>query len=28
MQFLEVSAEDAKRITTYLEFEKARSEKI
>jgi PilZ domain len=28
MQFLEVNAEDAKRITTYLEFEKARSEKI
>ena len=28
MQFLEVNAEDNKRITTYLEFEKARSEKI
>jgi hypothetical protein len=28
MQFLDVNAEDAKRITTYLEFEKARSEKI
>jgi c-di-GMP-binding flagellar brake protein YcgR len=28
MQFLEVNAEDAKRITTYLEFEKQRSEKI
>ncbi len=28
MQFLEVNAEDAKRITAYLEFEKARSEKI
>jgi hypothetical protein len=28
MQFLEVNAEDSKRITTYLEFEKARSEKI
>ena len=28
MQFLQVNAEDAKRITTYLEFEKARSEKI
>ncbi len=28
MQFLEVSPEDAHRITTYLEFEKARSEKI
>lgn len=28
MQFIEVNAEDAKRITTYLEFEKARSEKI
>src|SRR5665213_3726307 len=26
MQFLEVNAEDAKRITTYLEFEKQRSE--
>jgi hypothetical protein len=26
MQFLQVSAEDAKRLTTYLEFEKARSE--
>jgi len=28
MQFLDVNAEDSKRITTYLEFEKARSEKI
>ncbi len=28
MQFLQVNAEDAKRITAYLEFEKARSEKI
>jgi hypothetical protein len=28
MQFLEVNAEDTHRITTYLEFEKARSEKI
>jgi hypothetical protein len=28
MQFLEVNAEDNKRITAYLEFEKARSEKI
>ena len=28
MQFLEVNAEDNKRITTYLEFETARSEKI
>jgi len=28
MQFLDVNAEDNKRITTYLEFEKARSEKI
>ena len=28
MQFLDVSPEDAKRITAYLEFEKARSEKI
>jgi c-di-GMP-binding flagellar brake protein YcgR len=28
MQFLEVNAEDNRRITTYLEFEKARSEKI
>jgi c-di-GMP-binding flagellar brake protein YcgR len=28
MQFLEVNAEDSKRITTYLEFEKQRSEKI
>ena len=28
MQFLEVNAEDNKRITTYLEFEKALSEKI
>ena len=28
MQFLDVNAEDLKRITTYLEFEKARSEKI
>ena len=28
MQFLEVSAEDNTRITTYLEFEKQRSEKI
>jgi c-di-GMP-binding flagellar brake protein YcgR len=27
MQFLEVNAEDKKRITTYLEFEKQRSEK-
>ena len=28
MQFLDVNAEDNKRITAYLEFEKARSEKI
>jgi hypothetical protein len=28
MQFLEVAAEDSKRLSTYLEFEKARSEKI
>ena len=28
MQFLEVNPEDSKRIQTYLEFEKARSEKI
>jgi hypothetical protein len=28
MQFLDVNVEDNKRITTYLEFEKARSEKI
>jgi hypothetical protein len=28
MQFLDVNAEDSKRITTYLEFEKQRSEKI
>jgi hypothetical protein len=28
MQFLDVSVEDNKRITAYLEFEKARSEKI
>ena len=28
IQFLDVNAEDAKRITAYLEFEKARSEKI
>jgi c-di-GMP-binding flagellar brake protein YcgR len=28
MQFLDVNAEDNRRITTYLEFEKARSEKI
>jgi c-di-GMP-binding flagellar brake protein YcgR len=28
MQFLEVPAEDAKRIQTYLEFEKQRTEKI
>jgi hypothetical protein len=28
MQFLDVNAEDAKRITTYLEFEKQRSETI
>jgi hypothetical protein len=28
MQFLEVNVEDNKRITAYLEFEKARSEKI
>jgi PilZ domain len=28
MQFIDVNVEDNKRITTYLEFEKARSEKI
>lgn len=28
LQFLDMSAEEIKRITTYLEFEKARSEKI
>lgn len=28
MQFLDMSAEESKRISTYLEFEKARSEKI
>jgi c-di-GMP-binding flagellar brake protein YcgR len=28
MQFLDVPAEDAKRIQTYLEFEKQRTEKI
>jgi hypothetical protein len=28
MQFLDVNAEENKRITAYLEFEKARSEKI
>ena len=28
MQFLEVAADDSKRLSTYLEFEKARSEKI
>jgi hypothetical protein len=28
MQFLDVNLEDSKRITAYLEFEKARSEKI
>jgi PilZ domain len=28
MQFLEMSNEDSHRITTYLEFEKQRSEKI
>jgi hypothetical protein len=28
MQFLEVAPDDSKRLSTYLEFEKARSEKI
>lgn len=28
MQFLQVNPEDTKRLTAYLEFEKARSEKI
>lgn len=28
MQFLEMSADDTKRLSTYLEFEKARSEHI
>ncbi|MGA2394934.1 MAG: PilZ domain-containing protein [Candidatus Lustribacter sp.] len=28
MQFLQMSADDTKRLSTYLEFEKARSEKI
>ncbi len=28
MQFLEVNPDDSKRLSTYLEFEKARSEKI
>lgn len=28
MQFLQVAAEDTKRLTTYLEFEKARSERV
>ncbi len=28
MQFLDVAPDDSKRLSTYLEFEKARSEKI